>query len=512
MTFISLEYDQEKKYKFGCVVSCFERQDLAERSLRSISQSFLPDDLIFVLIDDGSKKELNLKLDHDHILIRKGKNYGISHSLSLGWDILHAMGVEYMTNLDSDAVVSKNWLSRLFYTSKCSGEKSIATGFNGMYHKEKYAVKNKYVVKESMGGINLFFRKSMYETVRKSLTTCESVPSSIEEATGLMEVYGKNPKLHKELNGWDWGLVSLCSDSNITTACCSPSVVQHIGIRGMTSSPRFYETARDFQNVCVPKIIHQMWKDNNVPDHLKAMQSSVIDKNPDYKYMFWTDDDIKKFICSEYVELAALYESFPYVIQKVDFARLLVLYHFGGIYIDLDSMCYGRLDDILRFPTSFVNTKKHQGFSEYYPLILNNAFMSAEKNNDFVKSIILKIITYEDPPDYKKYSTFNPEYTKALRSAGPLAVTETYMDYECKSLVNLLGENYYHGVSIETKNVDKMIEEAKSIHKSIKGCKLLHLHESSWWRANGKAILPPKNKSHRVPPDWYKEKLKTKWV
>ena len=511
MTCVYIKYDQEKKYKLGCVISCFERPLVVKKSLESISKSFLPSDLLFLLVDDGSKKTPDLKFDHDHLIIRKSKNYGISHSLALGWDILHAMGVEYMMNLDSDVEVSKNWLSRLIYTHECVPGESIVTGFNGAWHDELLVVKNKYVSKSSMGGINLFFDRRLYGTVRKSLTTCESVPTSIEEAIGLMEAYGSNPRLHEEYKGWDWGLMSLCEASKVTTACTTPSVVEHTGIRGMTSSKNYYETARDFQNVCVPKIIHQMWRDENVPDHLKAMQSSVQKNNPQYKYMFWTDEEINKFVCSEYLELMAFYDSFQYVIQKADFARLLILYHFGGAYVDLDSMCFGKIDGLLGFPVSFVRTEKHPAFSDHYPFILNNAFISAEKNNDFIKKIIHNIIEYKDPPDYRKYCSFDPAYTKVLMSAGPLCVTDSYMKYDYKSMVNILNNNYYKAASIEKDDVDKMIKVADSISKETEGCRFLHIHESSWWRANGKAVQPPKNEKHRTIPEWYRDKIKLAW-
>lgn len=492
-------------------MSFFERHAIAESSLASVRESFLPEDLLFVLIDDGSNSPLDLKLEHDHILIRKGQNYGISHSLSLGWDILHAMGVEYMTNLDSDVIVSRNWLSRLFQTLKSTDGEAIVTGFNGSYHKEKLATKDNLVEKESIGGINLFFERDMYKTVRKSLTTCDNVPSSLDEAIGCIGAYGKNPKLHKEMNGWDWGLMSLCAEKGLKTLCCKPSVVQHIGNVGMTSSPGRTEVARDFVDICVPRIIHQTWKDHDIPEHLRIMQDSVIKNNPKYTYMFWTDEDIKNFIDSEYNNITAFYKSLTYPIQNIDFARLLILYHFGGIYIDLDSMCYGGLDDLLGFPVSISNTEKHKAYSSHYPFVLNNAFMSAEKNNHFIKKVIHDVIGYEDPPDYLAYASFNPICTKILRSAGPLRVTESYMEYKYKSLVNILPSEYYHGVVMQKENTVKMVDDARSTQQQMPGCKLLHIHESSWWSSKGKSFTPRENANRCEIPESHKKLIKSEW-
>lgn len=41
----------------------------------------------------------------------------------------------------------------------------------------------------------------------------------------------------------------------------------------------------------VPKLIHQTWKDDQLPDKWKEAQKSCIDLHPDYEYKLWTDKD-----------------------------------------------------------------------------------------------------------------------------------------------------------------------------------------------------------------------------
>lgn len=505
------KFDHNKTYRFGCVIPFYNRESFVKNTISSILNSFLPDDLLFIIIDDGSCPAIQIDLDHDYILIQKDKNYGISNSLVIGWDIAYRLNIEYMTNLDSDTNISINWISRLLSLSKKFNDDTIVTGFNGQYHKIISIDKECYI-KKSIGGINIWFNRNLYPTIRTVLTSYDTIPDSICQILDTVEIYGTNPKIHKVYNGWDWGLVSLCKNKKIKFVCTNPSVVQHIGDHGLNSSPDNIEQSPDYKNICVPKIIHQLWKNNDIPEHLLHMQSSVIKHNPDYEYMFWTDTKIASFIQTYYPSLSLFYNSFKYIIQKIDFVRLLILYHFGGVYIDIDSLCFGSVDDILKYPVSVINTKKHPAFSDFYPFILNNAFISSEKNNHFIKTIINNIIEYKDPNNYYDFCSFNPEYTTVLRSAGPLCITESYMRYEYKNLINLLENKYYYGLE-KPKNCDlqQIISLANETIKNIDGCKLLHIHESSWWKKDGSAVSPPRNDQLVYLNDQDKNSIKNTW-
>jgi len=52
--------------------------------------------------------------------------------------------------------------------------------------------------------------------------------------------------------------------------------------------------------------------------------------------MFWTDEDIREFIRKFYPDFLELHDQYPYNIQRADMIRYFILYHYGGIYSDLD--------------------------------------------------------------------------------------------------------------------------------------------------------------------------------
>lgn len=89
----------------------------------------------------------------------------------------------------------------------------------------------------------------------------------------------------------------------------------------------------------IPKVIHQMWKNSYPQSELRAYQHGCKDVNQDHQFRFYTDDQLDTFIMQTYPEYYEYYSSLNGVFAA-DMARLLVVYHYGGIYMDLDFYCH----------------------------------------------------------------------------------------------------------------------------------------------------------------------------
>lgn len=61
--------------------------------------------------------------------------------------------------------------------------------------------------------------------------------------------------------------------------------------------------------------------------------------NPDHVFKMYYDADLLEFVKNNYPEYLELFQSLKGV-YMADMARVLVIYHFGGIYMDLDFYCY----------------------------------------------------------------------------------------------------------------------------------------------------------------------------
>ncbi|KAJ3337696.1 hypothetical protein HDU91_001401, partial [Kappamyces sp. JEL0680] len=66
---------------------------------------------------------------------------------------------------------------------------------------------------------------------------------------------------------------------------------------------------------------------------------SCIDLHPNYEYRLWTDSDLRELVRTKASWLLKRYDGFENFINRVDVGRYLVLYLYGGFFIDLDVEC-----------------------------------------------------------------------------------------------------------------------------------------------------------------------------
>ena len=85
----------------------------------------------------------------------------------------------------------------------------------------------------------------------------------------------------------------------------------------------------------IPRIIHQTWKVHDVHSVFEPFIRSWLLLHPDWEYRFWTDEMAADFMRGSYPEYWEMYESFN-GIQRSDTIRYFILYHYGGVYADLD--------------------------------------------------------------------------------------------------------------------------------------------------------------------------------
>jgi mannosyltransferase OCH1-like enzyme len=99
----------------------------------------------------------------------------------------------------------------------------------------------------------------------------------------------------------------------------------------------------------IPRLIHQTWRTHDVPLKWNVSYHSVIGQNADeFKHYLWTDEEMRVFVQEHEPEFyKSTYGTYKYDIQRADSFRNVVLYHLGGIYIDLDNGCKHPFKDLL---------------------------------------------------------------------------------------------------------------------------------------------------------------------
>lgn len=86
----------------------------------------------------------------------------------------------------------------------------------------------------------------------------------------------------------------------------------------------------------IPKIIHQTWRTNVIPERWVPLVEKLKKCNPNWEYKLWTDAEMFQFVKKEYPDFYPVFERFPKPIMRVDAFRYLLMDFYGGVYLDLD--------------------------------------------------------------------------------------------------------------------------------------------------------------------------------
>jgi len=133
-------------------------------------------------------------------------------------------------------------------------------------------------------------------------------------------------------------------------------------------------SASDSLNV-IPNIIHQSWKDNNIPYNVyhKEWVESWAAAHPSWKMMFWTDADNEALVRECYPEFLDFYLTLTPGVKKADFSRLLYMHRYGGVYTDLDNLCLKNLSPLLAGHDVVLGRLSAENWFSY----LSNDFMAS---------------------------------------------------------------------------------------------------------------------------------------
>lgn len=139
----------------------------------------------------------------------------------------------------------------------------------------------------------------------------------------------------------------------------------------------------------IPYIIHQTFKTNFVPENMFKSVNSYIEKNSNYDYFFYDDDDIMNilegFDCSEFSftrdELMKAYKCMNIGAGKADLFRYAILYRDGGCYFDIDTVCINPLDTFIQNDDEVVSGIGGRGDLHQWGMIYS-------KNHSFIKKTL----------------------------------------------------------------------------------------------------------------------------
>lgn len=121
----------------------------------------------------------------------------------------------------------------------------------------------------------------------------------------------------------------------------------------------------------IEKNIFQTFINKDLPEPVVDLVNYLKYKNKSYNYYFYTDEDILDFIKTNFSnEIFNSYCRLQIGAAKADFWRYLVLYKYGGVYLDIDSFINADLDTfILNDDRAIVTRENNYGHFVQWCLI-----------------------------------------------------------------------------------------------------------------------------------------------
>ena len=203
------------------------------------------------------------------------------------------------------------------------------------------------------------------------------------------------------------------------------------------------------------KNIFQCWLqgvDKLDKDIFKQNTNNWEKLNTDWNYKIVDENDLKN-ACSVFSEECLnTFNNFDLIHLKVDFGRYVLIYLYGGIYVDMDMYILRNLSSSIEILNiiNISNTKHVLGLSSLNinlieslffcgrKQVINNAVMISSPKNPILKKMIQSII--------QNKTVYKFDYEKIQKTTGPLFINKflgKYIDNEFKNYYIKVFQHYY---------------------------------------------------------------------
>ena len=160
----------------------------------------------------------------------------------------------------------------------------------------------------------------------------------------------------------------------------------------------------------VPRWLHWTHKTGMIPNEWAEFPERCRSFNPGWNFTLWTDERARNLIRVRYGKAAlALFDAYPFGIQRADALRYYVLHAFGVIYMDLNRGCLAGLDELRIFPSLLQLAE---------PVGVTNDFISATRGHPLLKALI------DELPRYAV--SWGVPYVTIMFSTGPMFLSSVW--------------------------------------------------------------------------------------
>lgn len=185
----------------------------------------------------------------------------------------------------------------------------------------------------------------------------------------------------------------------------------------------------------IPRKIHQIFLTGSFPPRLKEHVESLKARNPGWQHRIYNNADAERFISTYYGQL--MLDTYRlinprYGAARADLLRHLLIYKWGGVYLDIKSDATKPLDEVIRPDDQYILTQwpngpgeEWEGFGKHPELAdipggeYQTHHIIGVPDHNFSRAAIDRIV--ENVRRYKPWSGVGKMGT--VRTTGPSAYT-----------------------------------------------------------------------------------------
>lgn len=126
-------------------------------------------------------------------------------------------------------------------------------------------------------------------------------------------------------------------------------LVEYIPHIDLEKGVRTYLKKNFSKTQSIPKHIYRSWFTKDVDSFTKKSIDKMMALNPEYTHEIFTDEEMDFFVNVNFSkEISSAYNKLNIIVAKVDFWRYLILYKYGGVYLDIDSTIEVPLHNLIK--------------------------------------------------------------------------------------------------------------------------------------------------------------------
>lgn len=151
----------------------------------------------------------------------------------------------------------------------------------------------------------------------------------------------------------------------------------------------------------IPTTIYQTYSCDykDLPSYIKNCTETWKEKNPDFNYIYMSEEQCYRYILENYGHKhASIYSGLSHKAMKGDWWRYLIINKNGGVYMDIDTVCRKPLSSVLNLNNDFITSL------DLEPNALFTQWGFASKPGNKILDHLIKYIydNYDDYPQNKQ--------------------------------------------------------------------------------------------------------------